>query len=236
VAPTKTNNLEAGIKAALFDRRLTLNLAVYQEHLNGFQTSISYILPNGTPARGATNVGDIRARGFEWHLAANFGHGLRLTFDGNYNDAIYTRAPSLPAPAELSYNGVSTIDATGQRAPYAPKWALTVTPSWDFQIAPGTEFYSYAQYSYTSRYGTGVTQSIYTQVPGQFTLNLRAGVRLEDGKYDVSLYANNATDEKNIASQGLLAAPSGAGVTAYLGRTVSYNPPARYGVTLRAKF
>jgi iron complex outermembrane receptor protein len=236
VAPTTTDNIEVGFKALLFDRRLTLNLAAYQETLEGFQTSISYTLPNGTPQRGATNVGDIRARGVEWSAAANLGNGFRLTFDGNYNDAVYTRAPSLPSPAELSYNGVATIDATGQRAPYSPKWALSITPSWDIELASGAEFYSYAQYSYTSAYGTGVTQSIYTQVPAQFNLNLRAGVRLRDGKYDISVYANNATNEKNIISQALLAAPSGAGVTAYLGRTVTYNQPARYGVTLRGKF
>ncbi|MFW2853284.1 TonB-dependent receptor [Sphingomonas sp. TX0543] len=235
VQPTTTSNIEAGVKASLLDHRLTLSLAAYQEKLEGFQTSISFTLPNGTPQRGATNVGDIRARGVEWSVAANFGAGLRLTFDGNYNDAIYTRAPSLPAPAELSYNGIANIDAKGQRAPYSPKWALSVTPSWDARIGSRTTFYSYAQYSYTSSYGTGVTQSIYTQVPNQFNLNLRAGLRLDDDKYDISLFANNATNERNIISQALLAAPSGAGVTAYLGRTINYNQPARYGITFRAK-
>lgn len=236
IEPTTTKTIEAGIKASLLDRRLTLSLAAYHEKLEGFQTSVSYTLPDGTPQRGASNVGDIRARGVEWSVAANFGSGIRLTFDGNYNDAIYTRAPSLPAPAELSYNGIANIDAKGQRAPYSPKWALSATPSWDAKIGANAEFYSYAQFSHTTGYGTGVTQSIYTQVPSQSNLNLRAGVRLDDGKYDVSLYANNATNERNIISQALLAAPSGAGVTAYLGRTVNYNQPARYGVTLRAKY
>ncbi len=236
VQPTKTRNIEAGVKASLLDRRLALAVAAYQEKLEGFQTSISFTLPNGTIQRGATNVGDIRARGVEWSIAANFGAGLRLTFDGNYNDAIYTKAPSLPAPAELSYNGIASINAKGQRAPYAPKWALSATPSWDFEIGPRSAFYSYAQYSYTTSYGTGVTQSIYTQVPNQFNLNLRAGVRLDGDKYDLSIYANNATNERNIISQALLAAPSGAGMTAYLGRTVNYNQPARYGLTFRAKY
>lgn len=236
VDPTTTKSIEAGVKASLFDNRLTLALSAYQEKLKGFQTSISFILPDGTPQRGATNVGDLRARGVEWSLAADVGAGVRLTFDGSYNDTIYTRAPSLPAPAELSYNGIANIDAKGQRAPYAPKWSLSATPSWDFSITPEAEFYSYAQYSYTSAYSTGVTQSIYTQVPGQFNLNIRAGVRLNEDKYDISFFANNATNERNIISQALLAAPSGAGVTAYLGRTVNYNQPARYGVTLRAKY
>ncbi|MGN7999106.1 TonB-dependent receptor domain-containing protein [Sphingomonas sp. 22176] len=235
IQPTTTKNIEAGIKAALFDKQLTFALSAYQEKLDGFQTSISYTLPDGTPQRGATNVGDIRARGVEWSVAANLGSGLRLTFDGNYNDAVYTRAPSLPAPAELSYNGIANIDAKGQRAPYSPKWALSVTPSWDVAINAKTEFYSYAQLSHTTDYGTGVTQSIYTQVPAQSNLNLRAGLRLDSGKYDISLFADNATNERNIISQALLAAPSGAGVTAYLGRTANYNHPARYGATLRAK-
>ncbi len=236
VNPTITDNYEIGVKSELFDHRLVLNLTAYQEVLYGFQTSISYLLPDGTTYRGATNAGNIRARGIEWDATAILGDGIRVTFDGAYNDAIYQKALSLPAPAELSYNGVSTVNATGQVAPFSPKLSVAVTPSWDFQIGPHEEFYSYAQYSYTSDYSTGVTQSIYTQVPGESNLNLRAGVLLEDGRYDVSVFANNALDAKNIASQALLAAPSGAGVTAYLGRTVSYNPPARYGITLRAKF
>ncbi|MGL1682672.1 hypothetical protein ACSTIO_23905, partial [Vibrio parahaemolyticus] len=84
------------------------------------------------------------------------------------------------------YNGIANVNATGQRAPYSPQWALSVTPSFDHKISAHTEFYSYAQYSYTSDYSTGVTQSIYTQVPGQFNLDLRAGVRFADGKYDLS--------------------------------------------------
>jgi iron complex outermembrane receptor protein len=236
INPTTTDNYEIGIKTELFDHRLLLNLTAYNEILYGFQTSINYLLPNGTPYRGATNAGNIRSRGIEWNAEASLGYGARVTFDGAYNDSIYSSAPSLPAPAELSYNGVSTVNATGQVAPFAPKLSLAVTPSWDYQIGDHENFYTYAQYSYTSGYSTGVTQSAYTQVPGQSNLNLRAGVQLEDGRYDVSLYANNALNAKNIASQGLLAAPSGAGVTAYLGQTVSYNPPAMYGITLRSKF
>ena len=236
VNPSSTDNYEVGLKSTLFDDRLVLDLTAYNEVLYGFQTSISYILPNGTTYRGATNAGNIRSRGIEWDAKANLGDGIRLTFDGAYNDSIYQYAPSLPSPAELSYNGVASINATGQTAPYAPKLAVSVTPSWDYQLGAHEAFYTYAQYSYTSGYSTGVTQSAYTQVPGESNLNLRAGVQLEDGRYDISVYANNATNERNIASQALLQAPAGAGVTSYIGQTVSYNPPAQYGITLRSKF
>ena len=121
-------------------------------------------------------------------------------------------------------------------APYAPAWTISATPSWDHQIGDHEEFYSYLQYSYTGRLSTGVTQGIYTQVPAQSNVNVRAGFRLEDGKYDISFYANNALDKKNITAQGLLQAPTGTGATVYLGRTVNFAPPAMYGISLKVKF
>ena len=75
--------------------------------------------------------------------------------------------------------------------------------------------------------------SAYSVVPDQFTLNLRAGVRFDDGKYDVSLYANNATDQRNIYSKALLGVPT---TSIYFAEYQSLAPPAMYGVTMRAQF
>ena len=43
---------EAGVEASLFDRCPSLSVAAYKEKLKGFQTSVSYTLPDGTPQRG----------------------------------------------------------------------------------------------------------------------------------------------------------------------------------------
>jgi len=100
------------------------------------------------------------------------------------------------------------------------------------EIGDHEGFYAYAQYYRATSFFSGTDDSQYSRVPAQFNLNLRAGVLLEDGKYDVSLYANNATNERNYLSQNVLVVPtaSGAGTVAQLA------PPAMYGVTLRAKF
>ncbi len=58
-------------------------------------------------------------------------------------------------------------------------------------------------------------------------------MRLDDGKYDVSVYANNATNEQNVYTRALLAVPT---TSIYYGTYQSLAPPAMYGVTLRAKF
>lgn len=233
VQPSTTDNYEIGVKTTLLDRRLVLNVDAYQEVLYNYQISIT------PPISGAksyiANAGNIRSRGFEADATAVLGGGLKVTVNGAYNDAIFQSNHDHPinAPFELGnlYPGGSR-DATGLSAPNAPRITFTATPSYSQQIGDHEGFYAYAQYYRATSFFSGTDLSQYSRIPAQFTLNLRAGVLLEDGKYDVSFYANNATNERNYLSQNVLVVPtaSGAGTVAQLA------PPAMYGVTLRAKF
>ncbi len=230
VNPSSTDNYEVGIKTSLFDHRLVLSLDAYWEVLYGYQTTYTQVQPNGSTLRYVANAGDVRSRGVEWDVSAALGHGLRLSFDGAWNDAIFQSAPSVAPPPEVT---TAAFNATGHAAPDAPKLTLSVTPTWEHQIGEHTTFYSYAQYSYASSFYSATNLSAYSVIPSQFTLNLRAGVRLDDGKYDVSVYANNATNEQNVYTRALLAVPT---TSIYYGTYQSLAPPAMYGVTLRAKF
>ena len=230
VNPSSTDNYEVGIKTSLFDHRLVLSLDAYWEVLYGYQTTYTQVQPNGSILRFVANAGDVRSRGVEWDLSAALGHGLRLSFDGAWNDAIFQSAPSVAPPPEVT---TAAFNATGHAAPDAPKLTLSVTPTWEHQLGEHATFYSYAQYSYSSSFYSATNLSAYSVIPSQFTLNLRAGVRLDDGKYDVSIYANNATNEQNVYTRALLAVPT---TSIYYGTYQSLAPPAMYGVTLRAKF
>jgi iron complex outermembrane receptor protein len=230
VKPSSTDNYELGVKTSLFNHRLTLNADVYDEILYGYQTTYSQILASGATLRYVANAGNVRSRGVEWDATAVLGGGVFLTFDGAYNDAIFQSAHSVAPPPEVT---TATYDATGRAAPDAPKVTFSITPSWEHDIGERRTFYSYAQYSYASSFYSATNLSAYSVVPDQFTLNLRAGVRLEDGRYDVSLYANNATNERNIYSRNLVAVPT---TSIYFAEAQSLAPPATYGVTLKAKF
>lgn len=230
VNPSTTDNYEIGIKSSLLDQRLTFSLDGFQEVLYGYQTTYTQVEPNGSILRYVANAGNVRSRGVELDLQAALGGGLRLTLDGTWNDAIFQSAPSVAPPPEVT---TPSYDATGKDAPDAPKLTLSVTPSWSHPIGPHETFYSYAQYAYSSSFYSATNLSIYSIVPGQFTLNLRAGVQLDDGKYDISLYANNATDQQNVYTRALLAVPT---TSIYFAESQSLAPPAMYGITVRAKF
>lgn len=230
VNPSTTDNYEVGVKTALWDHHLTISLDAYNEVLYGYQTTYTQIEANGTTLRYIANAGNVRSRGVEWDVAAALGRGVQLTFDGAYNNSTFIYAPSVAPPPEVT---TPSFDATGHAAPDAPKLTLSITPSWNHRIGQHEAFYAYAQYSYSSSFYSATNLSAYSIVPGQYTLNLRAGVQLDDGKYDVSLYANNATNQRNIYSRGLLAVPT---TSIYFAESQSLAPPAMYGVTLRAKF
>jgi iron complex outermembrane receptor protein len=230
VNPSTTDNYEVGVKTALFSHRLTISLDAFNEVLYGYQTTYSEVLANGSTLRYVANAGNVRSRGVEWDVAAALGHGVRLAFDGAYDDAIFIYAPSVAPPPEVT---TATYDATGLAAPDAPKLTLSVTPSWTHRIGEHEVFYAYAQYSYSSSFYSATNLSVYSIVPEQYTLNLRAGVRLDDGRYDVSFYANNATNQHNIYSRALLAFPT---TSIYFAESQSLAPPAMYGVTVRGRF
>jgi len=230
VQPSYTNNYEGGVKAALFDHRLTFSVDGFWETLDGYQTTYTQVLASGATLRYVANAGNVRSAGVEWDINAALGYGVRLTFDGAYNDAIFTYAPSVAPPPEVT---TPSYNATGHAAPDAPKLTLSLTPAWDHPIGAHEDFYTYAQYSYSSSFYSATNLSAYSVVPAQYTLNLRAGVRLQDGRYDISLYANNATNQRNILSTALLAIPT---TSIYYAKSESLAPPAMYGVTLRAKF
>jgi iron complex outermembrane receptor protein len=230
VNPSTTDNYEVGVKTALFDHHLTIDVDGFWETLDNYQTTYSQVEASGAVLRYVANAGNLLTRGFEWDIAAALGSGVKLTFDGAYNNAYFTYAPSVAPPPEST---APTFDATGHAAPDAPTWTLSLTPSWDHQIGPHEGFYSYVQYSYSSSFYSATNLSAYSVVPGQFTLNLRAGVTFADGKYDVSIFANNATNQRNIISKSLLAFPT---TSIYFAESTTLAPPAFYGVTLKAKF
>jgi iron complex outermembrane receptor protein len=230
VDPSTTKNYEVGIKTNLLDQRLTFNIDAYQETLYGYQTTYTQVESNGTTLRYIANAGNVRSRGLEWDLAAALGSGVRLDFDGAWNDAIFLWAPSVAPPPEVT---TPSYDATGKAAPDAPKVTLSLTPSWKYEVGAHETFYTYAQYSFSSNFYSATNLSAYSIVPNQFNLNLRAGLQLDDGKYDISLFANNATNQRNIYSRGLLSIPA---TSIYFAESQSLAPPATYGITVRAKF
>ena len=223
--PEKVRDWEGGIKQTLFGQRLALDLDGYITHLSGLQANI---YPTNGAKSYLTNVGDVLARGVEAQATLYVTHGLSLDLNGSYNDAHYTNYTNGPCP--LGTSGV--CDLTGKPLYEAPKWIENATVQYRFDLTPKVQPYVQAQYSHrSSAFGT-VDDGPLTVIPAYSLVNFRVGAAVDDGRYDVSLWLNNAFAERYFTSLSPSSIP-GAGTFAISGLP---GTPRTFGATLRASF
>lgn len=211
-------NYEAGTKAALFDRRLTLSAAAFWIDWRNIQTTakdafgFNYLI----------NGGRARSRGVEAEARWS-ARGLGVGANVSYVDA-KLRDPIAAVGAQ-----------DGDRLPYNPRWSGAVTA--DYQLPTSGDLKPTIGGSIRR---TGARQA-YFSLPtatnpgdlrlGGFTFfDLRAGLRR--GRYELTAFAENITDKHAILSaQTEFANPiDGFGARATIAR------PRTIGVTVGASF
>ncbi|CAN7307989.1 TonB-dependent receptor [Phenylobacterium sp. LjRoot225] len=104
--PEKSTSYEAGAKVKLFDRRLSINAAVYQADTKNLQVR-SLVGPVLTD----TNAGTQRVKGVELETVAALFDGLRIGANYAYTDAKYRSFPGCAA---------GNADCSGNRVPFVP--------------------------------------------------------------------------------------------------------------------
>jgi iron complex outermembrane recepter protein len=115
-------NYEVGLKSLLDDRRLSLDVDVFDIEWDKIQVSAN----NGVVAYLA-NGGTARSRGVEFAALYTPAPGLRLGLNGAYTDAVLTEDV-------LSIGGLD-----GDRLPSIPKWAASATADYSFPLRDGWE-------------------------------------------------------------------------------------------------
>ena len=237
VAPEKVDSYEVGVKSTLFDRAVTLNLAGFWTDITDYQTTIvQQVVGTNSYINYISNIPKARSRGFEGDLAWRLSRDIGLTGSLAYTDAYYVEYPNGPTPVEAlnptpaNPAGTPTSDFSGKPLAGVPKWAASVggdagTPLGDTRLGALT-LYAHADYAYRSAYFTAASNSRYSRVPGYGVVNGRIGVKLDDGRWDLAVWAKNLLDKNyfqtlTVQNYGL--------VTAILG------DPRTIGVTLRTK-
>jgi iron complex outermembrane receptor protein len=220
--PEDVRDWEVGLKQQLFDR-VTLNLAGYWTELSGLQANI---FPSNGDRSYLANVGNIRARGVEADGAWRATDALTLSANGSFNDAVYTAYHNAPCPVGVS----GVCDLTGAPVYEAPKWVGNASAEYRPRWRGGVQPYAIAQYAYRSSVFGTVDDSPYGRIPAYGLANFRVGAVFQDGRYDLSVWTQNAFDVRyfqNMSSTSIV----GAAPFAFGGQL---GTPRTFGVTLRA--
>ncbi|TCU57784.1 iron complex outermembrane receptor protein [Novosphingobium sp. PhB57] len=229
VDPEKVNAYEVGLKSQFWDRRITANLAGFWTEVQDYQAAIAEQIGTTTSYRRyISNIPGVRSRGVEADLSFAPTRQLRLTASGAYTDATYKEYPNAQAAAE-NRNLSQTQDLSGVQLPNISKFTYALSADWTHpvRIVSDDELYLRADFNHRSSYKTDETNSRYSKIPGYGVLNARLGVRLEDGRWDLSIWARNLLDKNYLTT--LTTAATGL-ITAQIGN------PRQVGGTLRVNF
>ena len=232
VKPERVDNYEAGFKTGLLNNRLIFNASAYWIEDSDYQATVLATLSNATATTYIANVPKIRSRGVEIDANTARFYGFALRWSGAFDDATNEDFPSGPCPPELVGSANKACNLTGKAVPGTSKWTLSAGGDYQHYLGEVSRYgiigYVGADFTLRSHFNDSVNDSIYADIPGYGILDLRAGLRTDDGRYDIFAWSRNSTATRYYQT---LAASGSTGVISGI-----VGDPRTYGATIRVHF
>jgi len=192
---------EVGFKSTLFDGRMQLNGALYQQHFNEYQNffqEIEMYDSRGLFVDPLVGNNDAIATGFELEAVGLITEDWRATAAVSYNDfkfadgeVGYCNDGTPPASAD---EFVSTCELGGQRVGDSPNWSLSMSSDYNIPLET-VDIFVRGLYKFN---GSRQSPSIAGAAGGNGSysvLDVFTGVRSKDQLWEVSLWAKNVLDK-----------------------------------------
>ena len=237
--PERSLDFEAGIKSAWFDRKVVINVNLYQNDIHNYQGSVtdtsSYHDVNGAVVTKTYlgNIPHVRLRGIEAETSWQVSPWLQLHAAGAVTSAKYIRYADAGAPVDLQYaGGPKTVDESGQKVSRIPPWSINAGVNLDKAIGQ-IQGHDVALFGYVNESVLGKTRftdALSTYDLGQKTFgitNASIGVRRLDDRIAVSIWAKNLFDKKYTFNKTLGSTNAAA--------TWSLGDPRTFGGTVSIK-
>ncbi len=192
IGPETVGDIELGVKTALFDRRLRLNVAAFREDFQDFQVSALNI---ATGINAIGNAGSVRSQGIEVTINARPLRGLTLNAGATFLDSRFRSFVGsqcyLGQPNCLA-NG--TFDAKGIRTPASARFTGTGQLRYDFpesrRITPFVE----ANYTHRSSVNFSSNGSPLTLLGAFDSIGASIGLRTQHN-LELSIFCKNCNND-----------------------------------------
>lgn len=215
--PDSVWSYELGWKSRLFDRRVTLNGALY--HIDWTEVQQRVELQCGFPF--IANFGKAESEGGEVELVWAPTDSLRLSASAGYTDA------------QLTSTVPGTQGRAGDPLTNVPQWTTSASVDYRHPIAAGMAMFGRAAYSFTDEtYRNFNRDNPYRKRPSYELVDVRFGVEAEDERWQVALFVNNLFNE--IAQSGLYDSDTGADLP--YTRAAGITQPRTFGINAGYRF
>lgn len=219
VAPERSQTAEIGVKANLFDHRMSVAAVAYNSEFFGYQQNVSFVLPNDPTIYTQLNsIPRIRTHGFELdtHLLVtprfSLNGSLALTLptieswkNGPcYGDSTNVAVGNTKLAANGSIAGQNTAcfpitpgsttgvqDLTGKVFTGTPKWKANVGGNYDFNLFTGWSGFINGNLRYQGDYLTNINNDPRNVNKAYKLADLGWGVRSANDRIRLSFRINN---------------------------------------------
>jgi outer membrane receptor protein involved in Fe transport len=221
--PSTTIDYEVGVKSALLDNHLTIDVDAFEIDWQKIQ-----LVADIGGYSSLTNGGTATSRGFEWNFTYIPVRGLTLDFNGAYTDAYLSKN----APA--SVGGLK-----GDQLPVTPMWQMSASGNYEWPLWGDISGLAGINWRYTgNRYAEfePAGQTPRQQMPSYQLVDLRAGI--ETDRWTLTAFVKNVgnviavTYLANETTAGLLVSPVGGSGP----QSASVTTPRTIGVEFTANF
>ncbi|MDT7837922.1 TonB-dependent receptor [Aquabacterium sp. OR-4] len=186
VKAEQPTSLELGLKTSLFNRRLDVDVAVFNTSLKNFQEQNCTLSPVGALNCIPLSVPEVKSYGLELDMRARVLGALSLRASG-----------ALILGTEYPSGFVFDNQNVGnQRLLYSPKGKLTVGADYDTEVWGGYGLNLGLDATYKSAVRLCNTLAPECSFKAHTIVGLHGGVRSPDDRWGINLFVRNAADER----------------------------------------
>lgn len=182
--PEELNSFELGFKSRFAEDRVQLNVAAFYSDYSDIQQQIFTTDSTGSIVSTVTNAAEATVKGLEVELVASPTANLLVNASIGLIDSEFDE-----------FEDVLLGDLSGRKFQDTPEFSLHVGAEYTFQLPDGYSLRLATDYSYQSKVYYDPLNAEQIAENGYSLLNARVALLSSDGKYEVSVFAKNLTDE-----------------------------------------
>jgi iron complex outermembrane recepter protein len=228
-------NYEVGAKLDLLDRRLRINPTLYWTEYTDLQTSQLIVVdPQALPQDVLINAGKARSRGLEIEVVAVPAQGVQIYGNYAYLDCRFTA--DLFITQFDSQANVVNKNLKGNTCRRSPKSSFNVGSRVEWAAGSLGSVSAEVDYNWQDKLFFDNDNNSISANKSQFRLDASLGLKSQNGRWQVTLWGKNLTDELLLGGRALLQTPDcrdfqcGSNSETLFN---SYLPPRTYGLTVR---
>jgi outer membrane receptor protein involved in Fe transport len=179
---------EVGFKYTSPERTLRMDGAVFYYDYKDKQVRGRLVVPVFGPLEGLVNLPKSTIKGAELQVTWIPVHGLTMALGASYIDS------EIGSFTNYDPYGRNT-DFTGESFPLTPEWQGFADLQYEWEVGESLLAFAGVNVSYQGSTNGALGNLDDFEIDAYTLVDLRAGVETSDGKWRVSLYGRNVTDE-----------------------------------------